>query len=168
MAHDLHIPEEIVANIVQCLELPTAHQIAEGRAQGPELDHDIKLLLKTLASFCRSSQSLQRIAEPVLYTTFPGHQLVNARSYAAALVGHPQRYQSLRGLVIDRYTEARERPLRYDEYLEIKAHAREAGPTCPAPNYDDPFLRGLEFAQDVEALSAEDIEQWVRPRSLSV
>lgn len=69
MAHDLHIPEEIVANIVQCLELPTAHQIAEGRAQGPELDHDIKLLLKTLASFCRSSQSLQRIAEPVLYTT---------------------------------------------------------------------------------------------------
>ncbi|KAI5367756.1 hypothetical protein Slin15195_G028890 [Septoria linicola] len=103
----LHLPEEILTLIVDYLRLPSAITIGEKR--GPNFstlsdsDRAIKLQLRTLAYLSRTSKSLYHIVKPVLYHTYPGFRIANARKFIKTLATVPGCADSVREIVVDKW-----------------------------------------------------------------
>lgn len=106
----LHLPEEILSLIVEHLQLPSAIEIGERRnpdftGKLSDSDQDIKLQLFTLASLARTSLRLNRIVKPVLYRTYPGFPLANARTFIKTLAKDPVCAGSVHEIVIDKWED---------------------------------------------------------------
>ena len=108
MATTLHLPEEILTLIVEHLKLPSAIKIGECRNPDfsstlSDFDKAVKLQLCTLACLSRTSKALYRIVKPVLYHTYPGFRVCNARTFIKTLVKDPICADSVREIIIDKW-----------------------------------------------------------------
>ncbi|KAM3424981.1 hypothetical protein BST61_g6951 [Cercospora zeina] len=103
----LHLPEEILAVIVDHLHLPSAPTIGERRdpdfSKLSDSDKAVKLHLTTLASLDRTCKALNRIVKPVLYHTYPGAYISNARTFVKTLAKDSVCADSVREIVIDKW-----------------------------------------------------------------
>ena len=86
------IPEEVLTTIVSCLAVPNGPLIAEDPYRRP----DIKRYPLgwngqplTLSQLCLTSKKLRRIAEPVLYRTFPSIYLGKLRWFLRSIIARP-------------------------------------------------------------------------------
>ncbi|KAF2216040.1 hypothetical protein CERZMDRAFT_94422 [Cercospora zeae-maydis SCOH1-5] len=102
-----HLPEEILAVIVNHLLLPSAVTIGERRDPDfrtlSDSDKAVKIHLSTLASLSRTCRALNRIVKPALYHTFPGARVSNARTFVKALAKDSVCADSVREIVIDKW-----------------------------------------------------------------
>ncbi|CAK1357238.1 unnamed protein product [Cercospora beticola] len=102
-----HLPEEILAVIIDCLQLPSAVIIGEQREPNfsrlSESDKAVKLHLATLASLSRTCKALNRIVKPILYHTFPGTRISNARTFIKTLAKDSVCANSVQEIVIDKW-----------------------------------------------------------------
>lgn len=90
---DLYLPEELLNQIVQYFD--------------PELLKDPRENFQTLARLSRASKQLHRLAEPLLYGSFPGHRHVNALSWLMAIVARPGRALGVRNVTVHEYVRWR-------------------------------------------------------------
>lgn len=84
------LPEEILARIVQ-----------QFHPQPSSDDPFPRAAFKALIQISRVSRQFQRLAEPLLYHSFPGHQQVNPRLWLSAVLARPGREKLVRRITIN-------------------------------------------------------------------
>lgn len=89
-ADKLHLPEEILGHIVQCLD--------------PLSPQNIQLL----ARLSLVSKQLQRLAEPFLYRAFPGQRHANPRLWLKGVLARPGRADFVRHITIHEFVRWRD------------------------------------------------------------
>lgn len=93
---EIYVPEEILNEIVQYLD-PRPPQ---GEAHDNDKHGTIRQNLQTLARLSRVSKQLHRLVEPMLYGSFPGHQIANAGLWLNSILTRPGRARQVRHLTL--------------------------------------------------------------------
>lgn len=94
------LPEELLDHIIQCLDVPSP--LPSEDAPFTQSDN-----LHTLARLSRVSKQFQRLAEPVLYRTFPGHRNANAVQWLSAVLDRPERAQHVQHITVHEFVRDR-------------------------------------------------------------
>jgi hypothetical protein len=111
----LHLPEELLALIVQCLDPLSV----------PDL--------RALARISQASKPLHRLAEPLLYQNFPGQKHANPRLWLRGVLARPGRTQLVQHITIHEFVR-----WRIEEESSIpKDEAEEEDIPIDEPNAED-------------------------------
>ena len=118
----LHLADELIVLIFSHFQLPTAIEIGRDRYEtahvpdtGANIYHDdtayyganvipdaeIRLRLSTLAALCKCSNRFRRLAEPLLYHTYPGQGVADPARFIHSLQARPQLAIHVKEMALD-------------------------------------------------------------------